>query len=238
MKRILVLALILLGAHTVVAQDWAKDALAKSSLKHDWAMLGSVKAFVAYPAGAQKKPVCVMVTGGQGLTDWAQYMADQIAGMGYVVVAPDLTGVSDVSGTLNAAADYGAKQPQASMVLMSVGFGKGATEAFQFATERNVAATMIFYGPAPQGADFSKIQGDLFGFYAAGDSTTNGTVADTQAKLKKAQVVMEDVTYENTKPGFMESGMSPQATPEEKKAVSYALDRMKIVMEMVALRGY
>ena len=238
MKRLLVLSLILLCAHTVVAQDWAKDALAKSSLKHEWAMLGSVKAFVAYPAGMQKRPVCVMVTGDKGLTDWSQDMADQIAGMGYVVVAPDLTGVSDVSGTLAAAADYGQKQPQASMVLMSVGFGRGATEAFQFATERNVAATMVFYGPSPAGADFSKIQGDLFGFYAASDTATDSTVAATQAKLKAAQVVMEDVTYDGTGAGFMESGMSPSATPAEKKAVSYALDRMKIVMEMVALRGY
>ena len=49
---------------------------------------------------------------------------------------------------------------------------------------------------------------------------------------------MENVTYEGTKNGFMEAGMSPNATPDEQKAVRYALDRMKIVMEMVALRGY
>ena len=36
MKRIFMLSLVFLCAHAVSAQDWAKDALAKSQLKHEW----------------------------------------------------------------------------------------------------------------------------------------------------------------------------------------------------------
>ena len=67
-----------------------------------------------------------MIPGEKGMTDWAQDMADQISAMGYVVVAPDLSGVSDdqVTADLNAVADYGLKLPQAAATLMVVGFSK------------------------------------------------------------------------------------------------------------------
>jgi carboxymethylenebutenolidase len=78
-----------------VAQDWAKAALAKSPRHGEYVTITEasgrkLQAFVVYPEVKDKAPVVVLVHEIFGESDWFKEMADELAGAGYIVVAPDL----------------------------------------------------------------------------------------------------------------------------------------------------
>jgi carboxymethylenebutenolidase len=77
------------------AQDWAKAMLAKSPRHGEFATVTepngrNLQVWVVYPQVKTKAPVVVMIHEVYGLSDWAQEMADELAGAGYIVVEPDL----------------------------------------------------------------------------------------------------------------------------------------------------
>lgn len=61
-----------------------------------------LQVWVVYPQAKTKSPVVVMIHEIYGLSDWAQEMADELAGAGYIVVEPDL--LSGLGPTTAAAA--------------------------------------------------------------------------------------------------------------------------------------
>src|SRR5271155_3690942 len=79
---------------SVNAQDWAKAQLDASPRHHEYVPLKhgdrTVQAFVVYPEVKQKAPVVIMIHEIFGLSDWAKEMADELAGQGFIVIAPDL----------------------------------------------------------------------------------------------------------------------------------------------------
>jgi carboxymethylenebutenolidase len=82
-------------AITCTAQDWAKAALAKSPRHGEYVTIKepsgrNLQAFVVYPEIKEKAPVVVLIHEIFGSSDWFKEMADEIAGAGYIVVAPDL----------------------------------------------------------------------------------------------------------------------------------------------------
>jgi carboxymethylenebutenolidase len=92
-----VVAAVLLGGGGVscAAQDWAKAALAKSPRHGEYVTIAEasgrkLQAFVVYPEVKEKAPVVVLVHEIFGESDWFKEMADELAGAGYIVVAPDL----------------------------------------------------------------------------------------------------------------------------------------------------
>jgi carboxymethylenebutenolidase len=77
------------------AQDWAKAALAKSSRHGEYVVIPEasgrkLQAFVVYPEVKDKAPVVVLIHEIFGESDWFKEMADELAGAGYIVIAPDL----------------------------------------------------------------------------------------------------------------------------------------------------
>ncbi len=168
------------------AQDWAKTRLEASPRHREFVTLKhgsrSLQALVVYPEVKGKAPVVVLIHEIFGLTDWAKEMADELAGQGFIVIAPDLLsgfgpnggGSSEFSGQdaaikavsgldpdgvnadLDAAADYGKKLPAADGKLAVAGFCWGGGKSFAFATHRkDLSAAFVFYGPGP--ADVSTI---------------------------------------------------------------------------------
>ncbi len=247
MQRILVVLFLALGA--LNAQDWAKARLEKSPRHRDRVMVKhdgrDIATLIVYPEAKDKKPVVLLIHDTAGVTEWFQSFADQVAAMGYVVVAPDLlSGAAlpaekQVTGDLNAVADYGVKLPASNGTLFVAGIGWGGTQSFRFAADRaDVAAALVFGGIAPDKDSIARIKGTIFGFYAANDASTKATVAPAQAAAKAAGVVFEAVTYDGLGPGFMQSGDAPDAKQADKLARGYALERMKSVLDMVSLRGY
>jgi carboxymethylenebutenolidase len=77
------------------AQEWAKAALAKSSRHGEFVNIKEpngrvLQAFVVYPEVKDKAPVVVLIHEIFGESDWFKEMADELAGAGYIVIAPDL----------------------------------------------------------------------------------------------------------------------------------------------------
>ena len=75
-----------------LSQDWAKAKLDKSPRHQEWVKVKygdrTVDAFVVYPEASHKAPVVLLIHEIFGLSDWARSMADDIAAMGYIVIAP------------------------------------------------------------------------------------------------------------------------------------------------------
>jgi carboxymethylenebutenolidase len=246
--RMLAAALALLPLSlTAHAQDWARTRLDASPRHHEYVPIThngrTIQAFVVYPEIKQKAPVIVLIHEIFGLSDWAKEMADELAGAGYIVIAPDLvTGLGpnggntdafpsqdgvvkavsglpadQVTADLDAVADYGKKIPAANGKLDVVGFCWGGGKSFAFAAHRHdLAAAFVFYGPGP--ADVSTITAPVYGFYAGNDARIGATIPATAEAMKAAGKKYEPVTYDGAGHGFMRAGEDPAGTPENKKA--------------------
>jgi carboxymethylenebutenolidase len=237
------------------AQDWAKAALLKSPRHYEFVPLKhgdrTVQAFVVYPEVSRKAPVIVMIHEIFGLSDWAKEMADELAGQGYIVIAPDLLSgagpngggtdsfapsavnqafsglsVDQVTADLDAAADYGKKLPSANGKLFVAGFCWGGGKSFGFATHRHdLAAAFVFYGPPPP--DVTAITAPVYGFYAANDARISATVPATTDAMKTAGKKYDPVIYDGAGHGFMRAGEDPANTvPGNKTARDEGFKRL------------
>ena len=240
-KALSVAVFLVAASITLSAQDWAKTRLEASprhreyvAIKHD---NRTVQAFVVYPEVSTKAPVVILIHEIFGLTDWAKEMADELAGEGFIVIAPDLISGSGPNGggsaempaqddrvkavsaldparvmaDLDAAADYGKHLPAANGKLAVVGFCWGGGKSFAFATHRHdLSAAFVFYGPGP--ADVSSITAPVYGFYAGNDARIGATLPATIDAMKAAGKTFEPVTYEGAGHGFMRAGEDPNNT--------------------------
>jgi carboxymethylenebutenolidase len=246
------------------AQDWAKQKLDKSPRHQEWVKItyGSrtpngrtIDAFVVYPEVSHKAPVVLLIHEIFGLSDWARSMADDIAAMGYIVIAPDLLSgfgpngggssafpdmqatVQAVSGLnadtvtadLNAAADYALKFPAANGKLAVVGFCWGGGNSFLYATQRkDLGAAFVFYGPPPPTESFARITAPVYGFYAGNDARITATVPDTKTAMAAAGKKYDAVVYDGAGHGFMRAGEDPADTnPANATARKEGLKRLE-----------
>jgi carboxymethylenebutenolidase len=257
------LLLVLPAVVSLPAQDWAKARLDASPRHHEYVPLkhGSrtVQAFVVYPEVKAKAPVVILIHEIFGLSDWAKEMADELAGQGFIVVAPDLLtgfgpnggGSSEfpsqdatikavsgldpdgVSADLDAAAEYGKHLPAANGKVAVAGFCWGGGKSFAFAAHRkDLSAAFVFYGPGP--ADVSAITAPVYGFYAGNDARIGATVPATTEAMKAAGKKYEPVTYDGAGHGFMRAGEDPTNTvPGNKTAREEGFARLvKLLHEM------
>jgi carboxymethylenebutenolidase len=251
-----VLCLFFATVASLSAQDWAKTRLEASPRHREYVTLKrgnrSLQALVVYPEIKEKASVVVLIHEIFGLSDWAREMADELAGQGFIVIAPDLLSgagpngggsssfgsqddaVKAVSGLdadgvladLDAAADYGKKLPAANGKIAVAGFCWGGSKSFAFAAHRkDLSAAFVFYGTAPK--DVSTIVAPVYGFYAGNDARVGATIPDTTAAMKAAGKSYDPVTYDGAGHGFMRAGEDPSNTnPDNKTARDQALTRL------------
>lgn len=264
LKLLAALLLLPLTSITAYAQDWAKARLEKSPRHREWVTLKHdgrhLQAYVVYPEVQQKATVVVLIHEIFGLSDWAKEMSDELAGAGYIVVAPDLLsglgpkggGSSEftsqeatikavssldpdtVTGDLDAAADFGKKLPSANGKLAVAGFCWGGGKTFLFATHRkDLSGAFVFYGPPP--ADISGITAPVYGFYAGSDARISSTIPDTTAAMKAAGKKYDPVIYDGAGHGFMRAGEDPAPTTTEanKKARSEGFARLTTLLKQI-----
>jgi carboxymethylenebutenolidase len=244
------------------AQDWAKARLDASPRHHEYVALKhgdrTVQAFVVYPEVKTKAPVIILIHEIFGLSDWAKEMADELAGQGFIVVAPDLltgfgpnNGGSDafpnqdatvkavsgldaavVNADLDAAADYAKTIPAANGKIAVAGFCWGGGKSFAFAAHRkDLSAAFVFYGPGP--SDVTTITAPVYGFYAGNDARIGATIPATTEAMKAAGKKYEPVTYDGAGHGFMRAGEAPDASPANKAAREQGFTRLvTLVKEM------
>ncbi len=250
-----------LAATPAQTQDWAKKILDNSPRHQQWVKIHNgnrtIDTFVVYPEVKAKAPVVVLIHEIFGLSDWARSMADDLAAAGYIVVAPDLLSGEGPNGggssafadrdarvkavsaldpnqvisDLNAAADWGLKQPAANGKLAVVGFCWGGGKSFAFATQRkDLTAAFVFYGTTP--SDLSGITAPVYGFYAGNDARISSTVPATKAAMKAAGKRYDAVIYDGAGHGFMRAGEDPDNTnPANTTARKEGLKRLEKLLK-------
>jgi carboxymethylenebutenolidase len=262
----LAMALVCLTGWTASAQDWARAKLEKSPRHGEWVDVKNgartVHCFVVYPEVKNPSPAVIVIHEIFGLTDWARDVADQLAEAGYIAIAPDLLssaapnggGTSElatqdkigpairdlppdqITGDLNAAADYVKALPSCNGKLAVAGFCWGGGQTFRFACNRpDLKAACVFYGSSPTDPSLiDKIKCPVYGFYAGEDARIGATVPKTEELMKAAGKTYEPVTYEGAGHGFMRAGENPDATEKNKNANKKAHDegweRLKSVL--------
>jgi carboxymethylenebutenolidase len=245
----------------IQAQDWAKARLEASPRHREYVTLKhgsrSLQAFVVYPEVKEKVPVVILIHEIFGLSDWAKEMADELAGEGFIVIAPDLLSgygpggggssefpnmdatVKAVSGLdpagvnddLDAAADYAKHIPAGNGKIATVGFCWGGGKSFAFAAHRkDLSAAFVFYGPGP--ADVTPINAPVYGFYAGNDSRIGATIPATTDAMKAAGKKYDPVIYDGAGHGFMRAGEDPTNTvPGNKTAREQGFARLISVLK-------
>ncbi len=245
------------------AQDWAKTILDKSPRHQEWVKVKSgtrtVDAFVVYPEVSHKAPVILLIHEIFGLSDWARSMADDLAAMGYIVIAPDLLsgdgpnggGTSSfpdqqsiikavssldpgtITADLNATADYALKFPSANGKLAVIGFCWGGGQSFRFATTRaGLSAAFVFYGPPPPADAMKNITAPVYGFYGGNDARISSTVPDAKTAMAAAGKKYDPVIYDGAGHGFMRAGEDPANTnPANTAARTQSLARLKALLQ-------
>jgi len=244
-------------------QDWAKAKLDKSPRHQEWVKVKNgdrtVDAFVVYPEVSQKAPVVLLIHEIFGLSDWARSMADDIAAMGYIVIAPDLLSgdgpngggtsafpdqqavIKAVSGLnpdtvnadLDATADYALKLPAANGKLAVTGFCWGGGKSFAFATQRkDLNAAFVFYGPPPPADAMKNITAPVYGFYAGNDARISATVPTAKDEMAAAGKKYDPVIYDGAGHGFMRAGEDPTNTnPANTTARNEGLKRLETLLK-------
>ena len=215
----------------------------------------TVDAFVVYPEVKHKAPVVLLIHEIFGLSDWARSMADDMAAMGYIVIAPDLLsgdgpgggGTSafpdqqsiiravsgldpgTITGDLNATADYALKFPSANGKLAVIGFCWGGGQSFRFATTRQgLSDAFVFYGPPPAADAMKNITAPVYGFYGGSDARISSTVPDAKTAMAAAGKKYDPVIYDGAGHGFMRAGEDPTNTnPANTAARTEALKRLQ-----------
>lgn len=260
MKKILLSFAAVCLVLTASAQDWAKARLENSPRHHEWVKVKNgdreVNCYVTYPEVKDKAPVVIVIHEIFGLTDWARSVTDELAEAGYIAIAPDLLSgkapggggsaelgsdastkvigtlpPEQITGDLNAVAEYATQLPAANGKIMVAGFCWGGDQAFRFATnDKDLKAAFVFYGKPPA-EDMAKINCPVYGFYGGNDARVTQTVPKAEMTMGKAKKTYAPVVYEGAGHGFMRTGEAPGANAGNKKARDEAWTRWKELLK-------
>jgi carboxymethylenebutenolidase len=264
MRRLTALLVIAGLTAPLAAQDFAKEKLNKSPRHQEWVVVKNgardVHCFVVFPEVKNKATAVLVIHENKGLTDWVRSVADQFAEAGYVAIAPDmLSGLGpkggktsdfpslddatkalyklnneQVTGDLNAAADYVLKLPAVNDKLAVAGFCWGGGQTFRFATQRgDVKAAFVFYGPPPDKSGMAKIQCPVYGFYGENDARINSSIPATTSQMKELGKTYEPVTYKGAGHGFMRAGEEPGGAQANRQARDDGWQRLKMLLKKI-----
>jgi carboxymethylenebutenolidase len=241
-----------------MAQDFSLKQLESSPRHQEWVEIMSnsrkLRCFIVYPEVSSKATAVIVIHENRGLNDWARSMADQIAGAGFISIAPDLLsgmapnggGTADfpnsdaardaiykldsqqVRKDLNAVTDYVTAVPASNGKVAVTGYCWGGGQCFLMATNNEkIMAAFVFYGTGP--VDISairRVKSPVYGFYGGNDERVNATIPKSDSLMKVAGKKYEPVIYAGAGHGFMRAGQEPNATAENVKARNEGFERL------------
>jgi carboxymethylenebutenolidase len=167
----------------------------------------------AWATAQSPKGAVLVIHENKGLNDWVRSVAGRFAGIGYSSLAIDLLsakgGTATFSDPAQATAELSKIPPDEFVAnlksgvaelqrrapgvkVAAVGFCMGGGLVWQLLAsgEPQLAAAVPFYGPLPDGADFSGSKDvAVLGFYGAKDARVTGTKDAAQQALDKAGLV-------------------------------------------------
>ncbi|MCW2589603.1 MAG: dienelactone hydrolase-like enzyme [Mycobacterium sp.] len=180
----------------------------------------------AWAAAGVPKGAVLVIHENKGLTDWVRSVAGRFAGIGYSALAVDLLSAEGGTATFKDPAEataalskissqdfvadlksaVGELQRRAPGVkVAAVGFCMGGGLVWQLLAsgEPQLAAAVPFYGPLPDGADFSGSKDvAVLGFYGSQDARVTGTKDAAQQALDKAGLVNQLVVEQDANHAF------------------------------------
>jgi carboxymethylenebutenolidase len=172
----------------------------------------------AWAAARQPRGGVLVIHENRGLNDHIRSVAGRLAASGYAALAIDL--LSEESGTaalgdegqataaLNQAPperfvadmragldELGRRVPGKKLATTGFCFGGGMVWLLLASGEPRLAAAAPFYGPLPDGADFSGSKAAVLAIYGETDARVNATRDAARTALERAGLPHETVTY-------------------------------------------
>jgi carboxymethylenebutenolidase len=248
---------------SLLAQDASLERLENSPRHHEWVeslVQGkTLYSFIVYPERSDKAPVILVIHENRGLTDWVRGMADQLAELGYIAIAPDMLsesadGISKtsdyttsdearnaiyaleadfVTSALDAAFQYGKGLAAGNGNISVVGFCWGGSQTFRYATNNpDLKNAFVFYGTAPkEQAEINKIEANVYGFYGEKDNRVNATIEESEKMMKEAGKKFEYKIYSGAGHAYMRAAEAEDADTLVKEAAKNSIDRIVAAME-------
>ncbi|MFG0276065.1 MAG: dienelactone hydrolase family protein [Phycisphaerales bacterium] len=235
--------------------DPARERLEHSPRHHEWVEVAAgdrtVRTFVVYPEVSEPRAAVVIIHENRGLNDWARSVADRVAELGYVALAPDLlsgTGpggggteafessdaarngiyelpAEQVTSDLHAVVEHARAMAATTETVMVGGFCWGGSQTFRLATNNDtIAAAFVFYGSAPDGG-YDRIVCPVYGFYGGDDFRITGAVPEVTDRMDGAGKRYDATVYEGAGHAFMRSGEMPGASDANREAMESAWTR-------------
>jgi carboxymethylenebutenolidase len=176
------------------------------------------KLIAGWAAAAQPRGAVLVIHENKGLTDHIRHVAGRFAAVNYSALALDLLsaegGTASLGEPANATAALGKVAPERFVADMRAGLGELARRApkvklgaigFCFggsmmwrlaaAKDPRLAAAVPFYGPMPEGTDFTGSKTAVLAVFAEKDARVNATRDAAKAALEKARLTHEIVDY-------------------------------------------
>ena len=259
MKTKLLTLLVFFVALSLHAQDPILKRLEESPRHHEWVKVKNgdreVHSFLVFPEVKEKSLAVILIHENRGLNDWARSMADQIAEMGYIAIAPDLLSgagpdggkTSDfensdaartaiygldgdqITNDLNAVYDYVKMLDASNGKVVVIGFCWGGSQTFRYVTNKSeLEAAFVCYGGAPKDTTaFVNINTPVYGFYGGNDARVNAGIPDAEDRMKANKKFYEPVINEGAGHGFFRAGEMTDASEANIKGRQAGLDRLK-----------
>jgi carboxymethylenebutenolidase len=212
------------------------------------------QSYIALPDAGKGSAVLVLHAW-WGLNDFFRSLCDQLAGSGYVAMAPDMFN-GKIARTIKEAAQHLSEWDEARDVppiilpaveeltkhtavknhgLGVIGFSMGAYWALWLAQKRPelIRAVVLFYGTDGGGGDFQQSKANFLGHFAATDPyETPSGIQKLEDKLKDAKRPATFFTYPGTGHWFFEKDRPDAYNPQ---AAQLAWDRtLKFLSESFA----
>ena len=172
----------------------------------------------AWAAADQPRGAVLVIHENRGLNDHIRSVAGRLAADGYSALAIDLLSAEGGTAALGDEAkamaalssapqerlvadmgsgldELGRRAPDQKPGAIGFCFGGGMTWLLLASGEPRLAAAAPFYGPLPDGADFSGSRAAVLGVYAERDDRVNASREEAKAALERAGLTHELVTY-------------------------------------------
>ena len=230
------------AVHAANQVDPNDPALISTDVKYAAADGASINAYVTRPKGDGRRPAVIVVSDNWALDDHNRDVGRRLAKAGYVAIVPDV--VSRVGGTssfasreevakaidqlsddnvmkdLMGAQNYikGQSFVQPNKIGV-VGFCWGGGKTFLFTTQsKDLAATVIFYGPIPKDLDAVKnITAPVLGNYGELDKPISSQVPRLAEEMKKNGKSYDYKIYPDAPHAFYSDVREDRYRPEAAK---------------------
>jgi carboxymethylenebutenolidase len=201
----------------------------------------TITAYLAYPERSGPAPAVIVIHEIFGLSDFIRKTTEQLAGDGFVAIAPDLLSrrggtpaaadsarrliaglhQDTVTADLDATFAYfkGVRSVRPDRIGV-IGFCWGGGQSFRYATNNPaLGAFVVCYGPAPNLADVARIRARGLGIYAENDARINASLPDVEAAVRRAGREYRATVYPGTGHGFLRSRDNATAADSAWRAI-------------------